>query len=443
MFNQVKHVLFGMDRSNKSFKQFVLRSFFILASGTFLAQIIQILVYPLITRLFTPEDFGLKAFFLMIITLAVGVSTGKYEEAISIPKSDKIAVDLVGVSWVLSILSACFFGIFFFFFKGYLIEYQTDYDFLIYVILVPLGIVAISSINTFVQWSMRKGEYKMMSKVKVFQTSSKSIFEVVGGLGGYGGMVLIIGALIGMCGGVLTYSVFFFEQVKKLGINLKKSLTRDSLVKAMKRFIDFPKYSIAAGLFNRLNNHLPVLYLSKFSTLTMLGHYSIVVILIGIPNAIFIESILKIFYSEFAERIKTNMRNAKDLFIKNVVLSTGVSLILAIGFYFLGQSFILFAFGEQWEVAGKLIPYFCWFLIALNWFFISLYVFTLLEKQKWILGSNIIKLMAIGMGFFWGIKNEIHDFQAIGIYVGIMLLFSGIQLLISFYLIQEKIKCSN
>ena len=64
-----------MYKPNQSFKQFLIKSFFILASGTFLSQVIQILAYPFITRFFTPEDFGLKAFFLTVITIAVGFST--------------------------------------------------------------------------------------------------------------------------------------------------------------------------------------------------------------------------------------------------------------------------------------------------------------------------------------------------------------------------------
>jgi O-antigen/teichoic acid export membrane protein len=426
-----------MDKSNQPFKQFLIKSFLILASGTLLSQIVQILAYPFITRFFTPEDFGLKAFFLTIVAIAVGFSTGKYEEAISIPKTDEEAVDLIGLSFILSVCSAIFFSIFFYFFRDHLFEYQTENDFLIYVILVPLGIIAISLVNTLIQWSMRKGEYRIMSKVKIIQTSAKSLFEFGGGYLGLGGIILVIGALIGMCGGVVTYSFFFLKQLKKLGLKLKSSLKKERLQRVLNRYIDFPKYSIAAGLFNRLNNHLPILYFSKYSTIVVLGHYSIAVILISIPSTIFIESILKIFYKEFAERIKNNPASAKILFIKNLLLSTGVSFILALGFYLFGKPFILFAFGNQWELASEMLPYYCWFLIASNWYIISLYIFTLLEKQKWILFSNFITLIGVVLGFFLAKNMKINDTQVIGIYIVIIFIFSFIKVSISFWLIDK------
>ena len=429
-----------MDEINQSFKQFLIKSFFILASGTLLSQVIQILVYPFITRFFTPEDFGLKAFFLTVVGIAVSFSTGKYEEAISIPQSDEEAVDIVGLSVILSIISAIFFSFFFFFFKDVLFGYQTKYDFLIYGVLAPIGIMAICLINTLIQWSMRKGEYEIMSKVKIIQTSAKSIFEFWGGYVGFGGIILIIGALIGMCGGVITYSFFFLKQLKELRLKLQNSLKIGRLQKTLKRFIDFPKYSIAADLFNKLNNHLPILYFSKFSTLEVLGHYSIVVILVAIPSAIFMESILKIFYTEFARRIKIEPLNAKVLFLKNLILSTGVSFILALGFYFFGKPFILFAFGGQWEIAGEMLPYYCWFLIASNWFYLSLYVFILLEKQKWVLFLNFIKLIGGVLGFFLVIEMGINDIQAIGIYIGIVLVFSAMQVLISFLFFEKHVQ---
>lgn len=432
-----------MNKPNQPFKQFVIKSFFILASGTFLSQITQIVAYPFITRFFTPEDFGLKAFFLTVVTIAVSFSTGKYEEAVSIPKTDVEATDVVGLSIVLSIIAAFFFSIFFFFFKDFLFNYQTGFDFLIYVVLVPLGVIAASIVNTLTQWSMRKGEYGTMSKVKIIQSSAKAIFELGGGYFGFGGIILIIGALIGLSGGVVTYIFFFQKQLKELGIKFKNSLQKDRLQKVLKRFITFPKYSIAAGLFERLNNHFPILFFSKYSTIAVLGHYSIAVLLISIPNAIFMESILKIFYTEFAERIKVEPTKAKVLFLKNLLFSTIVSFILAFGFFIFGKPFILFAFGRQWEIASEMLPYYCWIIIASNWFVISLYIFTLLEHNKWILGLNFIKFIAIGLGFFLVKEIAINDIHAIGVYVSIVLIFSAIQLLISFWMIEKQIKRFN
>ena len=66
-----------------------------LAAGTTVAQVITILVAPLLSRLFTPEDFALFAAFTSIAGLFSIVATGKYELAIILPDEDRDAAQIL------------------------------------------------------------------------------------------------------------------------------------------------------------------------------------------------------------------------------------------------------------------------------------------------------------------------------------------------------------
>ena len=77
-----------------------LRSILVLMTGTAMSQLIPIIASPLLTRIFSPENFGSFAFYLSIITIVSTVVTGKYEQAIPLPKSNRSASYLTALSLV-------------------------------------------------------------------------------------------------------------------------------------------------------------------------------------------------------------------------------------------------------------------------------------------------------------------------------------------------------
>ena len=64
------------------------RNFTKLLSANVVAQVIGLVVYPILTRMYAPEDFGLMNLFLSISGILVILSTAEYYNAIVLPKKD-------------------------------------------------------------------------------------------------------------------------------------------------------------------------------------------------------------------------------------------------------------------------------------------------------------------------------------------------------------------
>jgi len=75
-----------------------LKSVATLASGTALAQAIPILVSPILTRLYTPENFGALAVFMAIVSSIAPAVCGKYEVAMVLPQSNRQGIELLGIA---------------------------------------------------------------------------------------------------------------------------------------------------------------------------------------------------------------------------------------------------------------------------------------------------------------------------------------------------------
>ena len=59
-----------------------------LMTGTGLAQAIPIAISPILTRIYTPEEFGVFALYMAIASILTVLVTGRYEMAILLPKKD-------------------------------------------------------------------------------------------------------------------------------------------------------------------------------------------------------------------------------------------------------------------------------------------------------------------------------------------------------------------
>ena len=74
-----------------------------LMTGSTLSQAIPIAISPILTRIYTPEDFGLYAVYIAIITILGTIVSGRYELAIMLPKKDEDAINIFALGLVITI----------------------------------------------------------------------------------------------------------------------------------------------------------------------------------------------------------------------------------------------------------------------------------------------------------------------------------------------------
>ena len=80
------------------------RNVITLMTGTAFAQALPIAVSPILTRLYSPAEFGVFAMYLAVASILGVLVTGRYELAILIPKQDRDAIHIAALSAALSVL---------------------------------------------------------------------------------------------------------------------------------------------------------------------------------------------------------------------------------------------------------------------------------------------------------------------------------------------------
>ena len=83
------------------------RSAGILVGGTAGAQALTVLALPLLTRIYSPEEFSLLAIYVAMLTMLSVVACLRLEIAIPLPDNDNEAANLLG----LALLSSTFIAV--------------------------------------------------------------------------------------------------------------------------------------------------------------------------------------------------------------------------------------------------------------------------------------------------------------------------------------------
>ena len=86
-----------MDKNLKSFWANVS----VLLTGTSLAQALPIAITPILTRLYTPSDFGVFGIYLSALVILGTIATGKFELAIMLPEKDEAAETIFVLGFVI------------------------------------------------------------------------------------------------------------------------------------------------------------------------------------------------------------------------------------------------------------------------------------------------------------------------------------------------------
>ena len=176
-----------------------------LVSGNTIAQIIPLLAEPFLTRLFPPEDFGLLALFISISSLFAVIATGRYELAIMLPSKEKEAINLAGLSFLVTIFTTVLSLLVVWIFNGPICRILSSESISTYLYLVPLVVFFTGLTQTLNYWFSRKKQFRKISVARIVQSSTAAGTGVGSGIMKMGTIGLISAQVLGS-----VFSAFYF-----------------------------------------------------------------------------------------------------------------------------------------------------------------------------------------------------------------------------------------
>lgn len=324
------------------------RNILVLASGTTLAQSIPIAVSPILTRIFSPEDFGVFAVYMAIVTILAVVATGRYELAVMLPKRDRDAAHIVVLSLLIALIFCLISLAGVVLFHEDLLSLGGNIDLGYWLYFVPLSIFVVGCYNTLCLWNNRFKNYAAISQSKIIQTSGMSVTQLTVGALKLWSAGLILGWLVGQ---LLATSFVVFKLLKRNKLKLN-GFNKGRLIALARRYKDFPRINTMSGLLNSSSLEAPLLIISALFGSVTTGFFSLAQRILQMPMALIGSSVGQIYFEQ-ASKVKDD----KDAITKLSLAFQYKLLYLGafpIGVLILwGDLIFSFIFGNAWLVAGQ------------------------------------------------------------------------------------------
>ena len=361
-----------------------------LVGGTSIAQLIGILASPALSRLYTPEQFGVLGSLIAVTGIISLVGSLKYEMAIVLENNDKDVEALQFLSHIVLVVVTIISGLAIIASPYWLWELEGKIE---VIQLLPWAIVIIffsGLYNALYSRYNREKSYGEMAQVQILKrVSHVSVQLLIGVISGS-----TLGLVFGNVFGVLIPVLFIFFR-KRSFFNYKK-IEFERVRKVAKRYIKFPIYTAPQSLLNLISGQLPVFVLGYFFTMSVVGAYFFAIKIVQLPAMLIGSSVRRVFFKEVAEIVE-DVPAIDKLYTKTIYALSAVVLIPTIIVFFYGSFLFKLVFGVDWEMSGHFAS---WMVL---WYGTTIIggparsLFLSLEKQKLIFILDAILVVVRGI----------------------------------------------
>ncbi|HDA2179657.1 type 8 capsular polysaccharide synthesis protein Cap8K [Staphylococcus aureus] len=338
----------------------------ILSSG--IAQVILIITTPIITRLYSPTEFGEFTIFSNIAMILIPIINARYDLLIVNTKNDRSANILSQISFLISLL------ILLILIPIFAISAWLYPNFILDFIFIIIMLFLVSLTNIFTNYLNKERKYKVLSLINVFRAGSMALLQIIFGLLALGSLGLIIGFSLSYIAGItLGYKTF----KKHFNIVRDKEETKALFLENKNQLV----YSTPSILLNSLSFSVVVFFIGILYANTEVGIYGMAIRVLGIPVTIISLGLSKIFMQQ-ANDYYIEYGNFRNLLLKFSSILVIVSIILYVPLYLFSEELVNILLGHSWvdaiTVIKIVIPLFVIRLIVST---VSLSVIVLQKQQ--------------------------------------------------------------
>ncbi|MDP8238371.1 MAG: oligosaccharide flippase family protein [Candidatus Hatepunaea meridiana] len=393
-----------MTKSSKVSSIAFLKNALALASGTLIIQIIGFFSTPIISRLYTPEAFGIAALFGTVTSLVWPFLSFKYQYAIVLPNDDKEAANIFSLSIFLMIIMLSVIVFLITFFGESITKVFRINALLPYIWLLPLSMFFNGLSQPIRYWNIRHKYFRSIAVASVSCSVQNTMLKITSGIVGYNsGSTLIIVDLLGRALFTIVLSLkLLFNDLRFIISNISICV----IIKLAKQYKDYPIYQNLSSLFNTASREIPTILLATYFGVAFVGQYSRGIILIGLPISLIAKSVGEVFFQGAAKRKKSGESLTDYTFtVFKRLIVFGITPFVFL--FTIAPDFFYIFLGDQWVEAGRITQLLTpWFLMVFLsnpmsylvlvfdklkvWFYFDIFIF-LARMIAILIGVHVIK----------------------------------------------------
>lgn len=375
----------------------------LMMAGTSIAQAIPIAISPILSRMFSPHDFGVLALYIAISSMIAVFATARYELAIVIPQEDADALNILTLTILSTSIIALSSLILIILFHDIIINSLNNQEISLWLYFIPVTVFFTGLYNSFNYWFTRKKEFKKVAESRINQAITTAVSNLGIGYFKHGPSGLVLG---GILGSAATTGILWINFLKNEKNNFSQ-ISWERIIQQAKLYIRFPKYSVAGGVLNISAYQIPIILISSFFPAYLLGIFYFVNRILQAPFMLLSHSFSQVFYEQAARQDSPeSLRQLLSSTHKKLILIYIIPSVILLAF---GEELFAFVFGEEWRIAGYYAKILLPFLIISFLFSTTSTVMFLYNKNKFEIILNGMLALALSLAIILGIMTHSFD----------------------------------
>ncbi len=334
-----------------------------LASGAALAQLLPLLFAPLLTRLYTPADFGVLAVFVAWLSNLAVIATARFDMAVVLPAEDADAARLMRLSLVINTCLLLLCQLLFWPWHAAIAGLLRAPQLAPWLPWLPIGVWLAGCVAAWTAWNNRQRRYAANAQGRVAQSLGVSLLQLAAGWSGMAAAGLILSQLLGQLLALLALARADLAH----GCAWLRGHSRQQLHAVARRYREFPLVNTPHAFVVAFQDSLLLALLSALSGASVVGQYALVLRVLKLPAALVGQAVAQVVFRDLAEAAGQGQR-LSGLLKRALLILTLLSL-LPFGLLAMwGGPLFALVFGPQWlgagEIAAVLTPYFAAAFVA-------------------------------------------------------------------------------
>jgi len=385
------------------------RNTIILSLGTTFGQGLAVAASPVLSRLYTPNDFGVLAIYASILGISLNISSFRYEFAIPLAEDNQSALEILVLCLVLVLFTSFLLAIGIIWLNPDQIPFQRGAALKQYIWLLPIGLLLGGSYQIFSYWAVRERMFPALARTTVAQGMGSVVTQLGFGLFKSGPLGLLLGQIAGHSAGLRVLGTHVWKTHK----HALRRISLSGLLAVAVRYKKFPLYQSGASLLNVGGLEAPSLLFAGYYGVEVAGWFFLTQKVLSVPLSLIGNSVSQVFLGEAARLLKEppKLQNLyRQLNKKLFAIGLLPAIILAIG----GSSIFKLVFGHEWVQSGTYAQVMAFVFLA-KLTTDSVINFAVIERQDlsfiWALIRLVLVLFSIllpawyGRPGFWAIVS--------------------------------------
>lgn len=403
-------------------------------TSSIISFVISLGLTPIMTRLYTPEDYGIFSLINTISMFLATLALFSLQSAFPLEKSFIRRVQLLGT--LTGIIVLTFFILSILSILGVILIDSVSWHFLF----LPILVLAVMSQRIFFSLSVSHEKFTHIAKSRVIHPFIAKIFSIIAALISQSNAVfLVLFESLGYF--IQTYILFKNKESKNVKRYIKNILDFSRYKKALHRYSHFASYFHLSNLLSATFLMMQPLIISVNYSAQETGLFSLANSMIALPAQLISMATASVIYAKMI-KLNNEHKDISTFILKVILIFFCLGLIPYSIINKFGMELFSLVFGKEWIESGKIASILSYSLFV---YFIYLPINSIFRvKNRMTLKFKIDFIFLIGIPiifFIYSIQNEFVN--AVKLLAVLIMFYYLVSIFIAINISRGKDSCEN